>query len=458
MALRAVILAAGQGTRMKSTLPKVLHDVAGRPMISWVVDAVAAVSPDQIMVVIGHGAEAVEESLGGGIETCIQEEQLGTGHATLTALQAMGDASGDAVLVLPGDTPLLRSETLELLARLQRRTSAAVSMLTADVANPAGYGRILRDGWDRVVGVVEHKDAAPGQLNINEVNGGVYVFAGDLLPAALQQLKTDNVQGEYYLTDVISILAEAGHSLGALKATEDEILGVNNHDQLAEAARLMRRRITTRWMREGVWVQDADNLFISAEVVLEPGVRLYSGVHLEGATRVRAGASVGPDAFVVDSEVGEGAHVWYSVVRGAAIGPECEVGPYASLRPGTVLGRGAKAGTFVETKNTVVGEKAKVPHLSYMGDAEIGAGANIGAGTITCNYDGFQKHKTVIGERAFVGSDTMLVAPVTIGEDAVTGAGSVISEDVSPGALAIERSPQQEIPGYAARRRKKAEG
>ncbi len=451
--MRAVILAAGQGTRMRSKLPKVLADVAGRPMISWVVDAVAGIDPGQIMVVVGHGADHVADVLPDHAGWCIQDELLGTGDAARVGLAALGSVEEDIVLILNGDAPLLTSATLADLVSMQRRTNAAVTLLTAEMSDPTGYGRVLRDERGRVVGVVEHGDAAPGQLGIREINAGMYAFRGDLLPAALDQLKADNVQGEFYLTDVISVLAEEGYSLGALRTSADEIFGVNSHDQLAEASRLMRRQIASRWMDEGVWVQDPDRTYLGPDVTLEPGVRLYPGVHLEGRTHVAAGAVVGPDVFATDTVIGGESRVWYAVLRGAVVGNECEVGPYASLRPGSILRDGSKVGTFVETKSTTVGEGSKVPHLTYLGDTQVGKNANIGAGTITCNYDGYRKSRTVVGDRAFIGSDTMLVAPVTVGDDAVTGAGSVITRDVPPGALAVERASQVDVPGYAARRR-----
>ncbi|NOY55842.1 MAG: UDP-N-acetylglucosamine diphosphorylase/glucosamine-1-phosphate N-acetyltransferase [Actinobacteria bacterium] len=455
MAVKAVVLAAGAGTRMKSDLPKVLNTVAGRPMIAWVLDAIRPIEPEQIVVVVGQGGDMVRDAISDDVDVVVQEEQLGTGHATGIALSAIVASDADSILVAPGDTPLLVPETLAELIRTHRRTGSAVSVLTADIEAPAGYGRILRDGWDRVVGIVEHGDASPSQRRINEINGGVYVFNGLLLADALPRVEPNNVQGEYYLTDVIEILAEEGHPLHALKTNPVEIAGVNSHIQLAQAAGLMRRRINEHWMRRGVWMQDPDRVYLEADVQLEPGAILLPDTHLRGATTVAGGARVGPNVTAENSSIGPHAHVWYSVLRGAEVGEGVEVGPYASLRPGTVLRKGSKVGTFVEMKKTTVGEGSKVPHLSYVGDTEIGKDANIGAGTITCNYDGIAKHATVIGDRAFIGSDTMLVAPVTIGEDAVTGAGSTITKDVPAGALAIERSLQKEIPDYAARRKKK---
>jgi bifunctional UDP-N-acetylglucosamine pyrophosphorylase/glucosamine-1-phosphate N-acetyltransferase len=442
---------------MKTSTPKVLHEVAGRSMVNWVVEAVRATAPETVVVVTSAGAADVEAVLPPDVQTCVQPEQLGTAHATQVALEHIGPVEGDIVVVTPGDTPLLRPDTMRELVDMHRRTGSAVTLLTMELPDPTGYGRVLRDGTERVIGIVEHKDGDDAQRAVREVNGGVYAFDGGLLQEMLGRVGRDNVQGEYYLPDVIAMLAEKGHSLSALRTSPAELAGVNSQDQLADVARVMRRRINTQWMQSGVWMQDPDRVYIDAGVKLAPDVRLYAGVRLEGSTEVGEGAEVGPDSLVRDSVIGAGAHVWYSVLRGAEVGEEAEVGPYASLRPGTRLGPRTKAGTFVEMKNTSVAEGAKVPHLSYMGDAEIGERANIGAGTITCNYDGFEKHRTVVKPGARVGSDTMLVAPVTIGEGAFTGAGSVITQDVSDGALAVERSPQREIPGYAARRAERHE-
>jgi bifunctional UDP-N-acetylglucosamine pyrophosphorylase/glucosamine-1-phosphate N-acetyltransferase len=452
MGVSVAILAAGQGTRMKSNLPKVLHEVAGRRMVDWVIEAALGAGVDEVTVVTAQAAQDLRTGLPDGVSSCVQEEQLGTGHAVGVALDHLESAAGDAVLVLPGDTPLLEPETLRRLIESHRESGPAVTLLTARATDPNGYGRVLRDGAGNVIGVVEHGDASTEQRLIDEINGGVYVFDRPMLAESLTRLDRDNAQGEYYLPDVLAMYASDGLSIRAVSTDEEELSGVNSHRQLADVAGLMRRRINDAWMSEGVWMAEPDQVFIDANVHLEAGVRLYPGVHLEGSTTIGEGSHIGPDTFIVDGKVGRDVRIWYAVVRQAEIGDEAEVGPYVSLRPGTVLGRGSKAGTFVEMKNAVIGEKSKVPHLAYMGDVEVGVGANIGAGTITVNYDGFEKHRTVIKDGARVGSDTMLVAPVTIGEKAYTGAGSTISRDVPDGALAVERAQQKEIPGYAARR------
>ena len=449
MAVKAVVLAAGAGTRMKSSRPKVLHDLAGMPLLLWVLEAIAPIDLDEVVVVVGHQAEQVEEILPPGVVPRVQNQQLGTGHALQAGLKGM-EITGQAILVLPGDMPLLTDSTIAKLLEAHSAGRAAVTVLTADIEQ-SDFGRIIRDETGDLVRIVEIRDADPQQAALTEVNGGVYVFDGELLIQALEGLTTENSQGEYYLTDVIALLAEADHRVETVAADPVELTGVNSHQQLAAAAQLVRGRINARWMAAGVWMQDPERAYIGARVELSPGVRIYPDVHLEGKTVVGEDSVLGPDVYALDTRIGTESRVWYSVLRESTVGDGAEVGPYASLRPGSVLEERAKLGTFVESKNTRVGQGAKVPHLAYVGDADIGAKANFGAGSITCNYDGVGKHPTKIGERAFIGSATMLVAPVTVGDDAVTGAGSVIAKDVSPGALAVERSEQREIPGYAAR-------
>lgn len=448
----AVVLAAGEGTRMRSTLPKVLHPVAGRSMLAWVLDAVAETKPERTVVVVGHGADDVIASLPDGVEHCVQNQRLGTGHAASVALEHLGSLlAGTGVLVVPGDTPLIDGETLGSLVETHQRQEAVVSLLSTEVADPTGYGRILRDEQGAMVGIVEQADATPAQAAIHEINAGMYVFDAVAMTRDLAVVTTENAQGEYYLPDLVAIATVRGDRVEAIPSEADRLSGVNTHSQLAQAARVLRGRLTELWMAAGVRMVDPASVYIDADVQIASGVVLYPGVHLEAGTVVGSDAVVGPDVFVSESTIGAGSRVWYSVVRGSEIGEGCQVGPYASLRPGTVLRNRAKLGTFVETKKTVVGEGAKVPHLSYMGDATIGASANIGAGTITCNYDGFAKHETVVGEGAFVGSDTMLVAPVTIGDGAMTAAGSTITHDVPAGDLGIARGRQRNVAGFVGR-------
>ncbi len=450
MARRVIVLAAGQGTRMKSGLPKVLHDVAGMPMLHWVLRAVDDLSAEQVVVVVGHGADQVAETLPAGTETCLQEEQRGTGHATDLAMAQLEWQDDDTILVLPGDTPLLEGETLDALCLAREERRSAVALLTAIVDDPTGYGRVIRNG-DAVTGIVEHADATDEQRTIREINAGIYAFRAADLAAELPRLSDDTAQGEYYLPHVVDHLAERDAEISASVADATEIGGVNSQAQLAEAAAERRARINEAHMANGVWMQDPSAVYLDEGVKLGRGVRLYPGVHLEGTTAVGANSELGPDVFIRDSEIGAGVKVWYSVIRGATLADGVEVGPYASLRPDSVFEEGSKAGTFVETKNSTIGPGSKVPHLSYVGDADIGKGVNVGAGTITVNYDGVDKHHTVIEDGAFIGSDSMLVAPVTIGKNAMTAAGSVITSDVPDGALVVERSKVREIPGYGDR-------
>jgi bifunctional UDP-N-acetylglucosamine pyrophosphorylase/glucosamine-1-phosphate N-acetyltransferase len=451
MSLIAVVLAAGQGTRMKSDLVKVLHTAAGRTLLDWSLEAVKRVKPDRLLVVVGHQADLVQDALPPGVEAVLQADQLGTGHAVATALEKVdGLDDDDTVLVTYGDMPLV---TAELLSRVVRqRVANGATIATVELEDPAGYGRVIRNAEGGFSRIVEEKDANGDERQIKEINAGIYAFPGKIVADLLGRIASDNAQGERYLPDVLPLIMAGGAQVRIVTADSLEVLGVNSHDQLANADSELRRRINRQWQEAGVWMQDPDRVYIDASVQLAAGVRLYPGVHLEGTTSVGEGAVLGPECFARDSDIGPGAHVWYSVLRSAQVGEGAEVGPFASLRPGTVLEARSKAGTFVEIKNTIVGEDAKVPHLAYMGDATIGARTNVGAGTITCNYDGYDKHATVIGEDAFIGSDTMLVAPVVLGDGSVTGAGSVITRDVEPGALAVARSPQKDIPGYAARR------
>ncbi|MEX1093670.1 MAG: bifunctional UDP-N-acetylglucosamine diphosphorylase/glucosamine-1-phosphate N-acetyltransferase GlmU [Acidimicrobiia bacterium] len=450
MPTHVIILAAGQGKRMMSALPKVAHTAAGRTLVRWVIDAAAKSNPESMVVVLGHGADQVRLHLDAGISVGIQEKQLGTGDAVRVGIAQIEDlAPDDTVVILNGDMPMI---TPELVAELVARAPATAALLVTSVfEDPTGYGRIVRENGS-VVGIVEDRDCTPDQLEIDEINAGIYSFrAGDLIEA-LDQTTSDNSQGELYITDVIGILSRKGAKLEPVKAAPREVIGINSQDQLADARKQLRTRINSDHLQAGVKIIDPERTYIDDSVSIEPGATIYPGVHLEGNTTVGADARVGPDVFAVDSEIGSGSIVWYSVLRGAVIGEGCEVGPYASLRHGTVLMDGAKLGTFVETKNSTLGEGAKANHLTYLGDATIGRGTNIGAGTVTCNYDGYEKHATTIGEDVFIGSDTMLVAPLTIGDRAITGAGSAITRDVDADALAIERSEQKNIEGYARRR------
>jgi bifunctional UDP-N-acetylglucosamine pyrophosphorylase/glucosamine-1-phosphate N-acetyltransferase len=441
---------------MRSRLPKVLHHAGGRSLLSSVVAAAQQVQPERVVVVVGAGRDRVEPHLAEVAPTAlpvVQERQGGTGHAVRTVLDALPGLTG-TILVTSGDTPLLRGETLERLVRAHRAAGAAATLLTAILDDPTGYGRVLRDAAGGVAAVVEQKDATPDQRAVREINSGVYAFEAEPLVAALQRLSTDNAQGEEYLTDVVGLLRADGHAIAAVAADDPlDVSGVNDRVQLAEAERVLRDRALVAAMRAGVTVLDPASTWLEASVELEPDVTLLPGTRLHGTTCVRTGAVVGPDVTLVDTEVGAGAHVRSATCEGARIGADATVGPYTYLRPGTVLGAGAKVGGFVETKGALIGDGAKVPHLSYVGDAEVGPGANLGAGTITANYDGVAKHRTVVGAHAFVGSDSVLVAPVEVGPGAYVAAGSTVTDDVPAGDLAVARGRQHTSAGWVAKRR-----
>jgi bifunctional UDP-N-acetylglucosamine pyrophosphorylase / glucosamine-1-phosphate N-acetyltransferase len=458
--LSAVVLAAGEGTRMKSSLPKVLHPMCGRPMLLHVLAALAELPLDKIVVVVGHGADTVMAATQAGyrgdvkVEFVEQRTRRGTGDATSVALTAFAEEldAEDDIIVVTGDAPLLRAETLAHLAREHRIVEAAASLLTARMADPSGYGRIVRDQHGGVAHIVEQADATPDELLIDEVNPSIYCFRRSLLAPALRRLSPENAQGEYYLTDVVSVLRDAGHPVLGIEAPDAmETVGVNDRAQLADAEAELRARINLHWMRAGVSITDPAATYVDADVELAPDVTLLPGTLLQGRTVVRAHAVIGPHSQLVDTVVGERAVVRQTVAREAEIGDDATVGPFVSLRPGSVLATGAHVGTFVETKNAQIGAGAKVPHLAYVGDAEIGAGANLGAGTITANYDGKHKHRTKVGEGARTGSNSVLVAPVELGAGAYTGAGAVVTRDVPPGALA-KGVPAQVDEGWAARR------
>lgn len=450
-----VVLAAGEGTRMRSATAKVLHPVCGRSMLAHVLAATVATEPAQTLVVVGHERDRVKAALAEldpGATAVVQGEQRGTGHAVRTALGAVPDLDG-VVLVVPGDAPLLTGRTLRQLLRVHVQHRAAATLLTAELPDPTGYGRVLRDGG-AVTGVVEHRDADSATLEIREVATSVYAFDACSLRDALGRLSTDNAQGEEYLTDVVGILARDGAVVTAYRAEDSrETLGVNDRSQLAAVGGVLRHRLVERLMLEGVTVVDPGTTWVDAGVAVEPDVTLLPGTRLYTGTRVATGATIGPDTTLTDTVVGERATVRSSTCDGAEIGPEASVGPYTYLRPGTRLGRGSRVGAYVEVKAAVVGEDAKVPHLSYVGDAEIGPRSNIGAATVFVNYDGQVKHRTTVGADARVGSDTMLVAPVAVGDGAYTAAGSVVTDDVPPGALAVGRARQRNIDGWVERKR-----
>ena len=452
-----IVLAAGEGTRMRSArTPKVLHELLGRSMLGHVVAANRELGPDHLVVVVGHAREQVVAHLAGidaAATAVVQEPQNGTGHAVQVALAELPELAGTVVVVL-GDAPLLTTATLRGLLEVHRRTGAATTVLSAVVDDATGYGRVVRDVAGAVVSIVEHRDADDTVRAISEINSGVFAFDSARLREALAQLTTDNVQGELYLTDVVGLHRSAGHVVSAhVAAVAHEVMGVNDRVQLSQARRLLNDRVVAEHQRAGVTVLDPQTTWIDVQVRIEGDATLHPGCQLHGSTTVAAGAVVGPDTTLVDTEVGPDATVLRAHCVGAVIGEAAAVGPYTYLRPGTRLGRASKAGGFVEIKASTLGEGSKVPHLSYVGDAVIGARSNIGAATVVVNYDGRDKHRTTIGDDVRVGSDTMLVAPVSVGDGAYTAAGSVITQDVPAGALGVGRARQRNIDGWVARRR-----
>ena len=441
---------------MKSATPKVLHPLLGRTLLGHVLVAAGAAEAEQTVVVVGHQAEQVSEHLAEVAPAALpvlQAVQNGTGHAVRIALEVVPEAAG-TVVVLNGDVPLLRPETVASLIAAHESASRAATVLAAAVDDPSGLGRIVRDAGGGLARIVEERDASAEERAIREINAGIYVFDAAALRAALGKLSSDNEQGEEYLTDVFGLLVEVGSQVGVFVAPDaEETLGVNDRAQLAGLRARLRDRVNTAWMRSGVSILDPATAWIDVTVTLEPDAVIDQNTQLKGASSVAADAVIGPDTTLIDTSVGAGATVLRAHAVGAEIGPEAAVGPFSYLRPGTRLGRKSKIGGFVEAKNSELGEGAKVPHLSYVGDATIGARANVGAGTIVANYDGVRKSRTTIGEAAFVGSDTVLIAPVEVGPGAYVAAGSAIAKDVPAGNLGVTRAQQQNVEGWTARRR-----
>jgi bifunctional UDP-N-acetylglucosamine pyrophosphorylase/glucosamine-1-phosphate N-acetyltransferase len=434
-ALACIVMAGGKGTRMRSALPKVLHATCGRPILGWVLEAAREAGASRLVVVTPPDADEVRALLPDDAVAAIQPEARGTGDAVRCGMEALGDFEGD-VLVVTGDTPLIRGSLLRDVVSSHRDGHAVATLLTAHVPPPNSYGRVVRDPNGSVDHVVEAADASPAILAITEINTGFYAFDAAALRGALARLRPDNAQGELYLPDVLPLLREhRGHIVGHVTDDVVSTMGVNTRVDLADAERFMRLRLLEQHMLAGAGIVDPESTFVEYGVVLEPDCTIHPFTVLRGATKVCSGAHVGPHAVLVDAEVGEGA----------------KIGPFCYLRPGARLATNAKAGTFVEIKNSNVGEGAKVPHLSYIGDADIGAGTNIGAGNITANYHAGKKHRTTIGAHVHTGSDNVFVAPVTIGDDAYTGAGSIITDDVPEGALGMARARQVNIDGYARR-------
>jgi bifunctional UDP-N-acetylglucosamine pyrophosphorylase/glucosamine-1-phosphate N-acetyltransferase len=455
--VHVVILAAGKGTRMKSDLPKVLHRVAGIPMIDYVLAVASRLAPQSVTVVIGHQGEALQSALSGksGLSCVVQEPQCGTAHALLTTAGVLAAARGTLVL-LSGDVPLLAANTLKALVDRHSSLRAAATVVTAVVDQPLGYGRIVRDG-ERIARIVEERDASPVEREVREINSGIYAFALDGLFDALHQIAAKNAQGEYYLPDLVDIYSRRGLRVETLTVADaNEVRGINNRAELEEVSRIVRSHTNAELMAAGVTIEDLATTYVERGVVVGSDTIIHPGVSLEGTTTIGGSCEIHSGVRIVDSRIGDRVIIYnHSVITGATVASDARVGPFAHLRNQADIRDGARVGNFVELKNTVLGAGSKSMHLTYLGDATIGAKVNIGAGTITCNYDGEKKSPTVIEDGAFIGSDTQLIAPVRVGKGAYVGSGATIREDVPAGALAVTAGKQRNIDGWVGKRKKK---
>jgi len=461
--LGAVVLAAGLGTRMRSARAKVLHGLGGRPLVRYPLDALATLAPDRVALVVGHQADAVQGAAAGAtladLRVVVQPEQRGTGHAVACAAPAFDGFAGD-VLILYGDVPRIRADTLRALLDAHRAEEADLTLATICFAVPTGYGRIIRGADGGVTRIVEERDATEAERAVTEINPGLYCVRSEVLFPLLAELRPDNDQGELYLTDLIALAARAGRRVRALRIERaDEVAGINTRAELAAMEASLKAELTDRWMAEGVTFEDPATAYVGPEVTIGRDTVIGPNVTLRGRTRLGAGCRVDGTAYLVDAVIGDRVHIRFAtVIEEAEVGADAVIGPFARLRPGTRLAERVHLGNFVETKKAVLGAGTKANHLTYLGDCEIGPETNVGAGTITCNYDGFTKHHTQIGARVQIGSDTQLVAPVSVGDDAYVGAGTTVTRDVPPGALVVSRVPQRAFPGWVARRRAQAAG
>ncbi|HAQ59780.1 MAG TPA: bifunctional UDP-N-acetylglucosamine diphosphorylase/glucosamine-1-phosphate N-acetyltransferase GlmU [Microbacterium sp.] len=454
--LAIVVLAAGQGTRMRSRTPKVLHRIGGRSLLQHVLDTAGALDPDRLLVVVRHERDKLAEVVQDVAPAAVvvdQDDIPGTGRAVQVALESLTDFGGD-ILILSADVPLLDAATLMELVTSHREAGAAGTLLSALLDDPTGYGRVVRGGDGVVARIVEQRDASPDERAIAEINAGVYVFQSGALREQIGAIGADNAQGELYLTDVVGLLRRAGMPVGASVAPDPSAaLGINDRVQLSAAAAELNARTVRRWQLEGVTIQDPATTWIDVTATLAPDVTVLPNTHILRATAIAEGAIVGPDTSLIDCEVGEDATVSRTDATLSVIGAGAAVGPFAYLRPGTYLGARGKIGTFVETKNARIGAGSKAPHLSYLGDVQVGVGANVGAGTIVANYDGVEKHRTQVGDHVRTGAHNVFVAPVRIGDGAYTGAGTVVRKDIPPGALALTAASQRNVEGWVARNR-----
>ena len=453
MSVSVVVLAAGKGTRMKSDLPKVLHKVLGKSLLAHSLDSLSFVNNQY--VVVGHESDMVVNSLPSTTKHILQKDQLGTGHAVSTVISSdlFIENKSELTLVVPGDVPAIDSKDIELLISEVKTKSSSVGFLTSIIENPYGYGRVLRN--NEKIRIVEEKDCNDEERKINEINSGIYCFNTDFLIKNIDSLDTKNAQGEFYLTDLIGIANNQKQDIVIVQVDENSIKGINSMSQLNEVEDIMQKKLIEDFMKKGVYFQDPATTYIDSEVTISSGAKIFANTHLTGKTKIDEECVIGPNAQINDSKIGKNSTVVNSVIDQSTIKENGNIGPFAHIRPGSELGEGVKVGSFAETKNSKIGKGSKVPHLAYVGDAELGENVNFSAGAITVNYDGKEKHKTDIKDGAFIGSDVMLVAPVTIGEESMIGAGSVITKDVPSKALGIERNNQKNVEGYVDRKKKK---
>lgn len=451
----SVILAAGKGTRMKSNLLKVLHQIDGKPMVSHIIDTLNEIKIKDIVIVVGHQSEEVINTLGDKLKYVHQEQQLGTGHAVLQAKGLLKDKKG-ITLVLSGDAPLLTTETINSLIEEHEKTNVAATILTTEIDVPTGYGRIIRDNNRKVMKIVEEKDTTIEEKQVKEINTGIYCFDNEKLFDAIDKISNNNKQNEYYLTDVIEILRSQGYQVGAyLSKDPSETIGINDRIALSEAEKIFRNRILEKHMRQGVTIIDPTNTYIGKEVIIEFDTIIHPNTFLRGKTTIGANCVIGPNTEIADTKIGNGVTITHSVINSSTLNNNSIIGPFAYIRPNCNIEDSVKIGDFVEVKNSKIGRGTKIPHLSYIGDADLGENVNIGSGTITVNYDGVQKHRTKIGDRSFVGCNTNLVAPVTLGNDTYIAAGSTITDDVPDFSLSIARQKQTNKENYVKKLREK---
>lgn len=452
-----IIMAAGKGKRMKSNLPKVLHNLAGKPILNYVLDTVDQLEAKRKILIVGYKSDHIRELIGDKIEYVEQKEQLGTAHAVLQTKRLLSDFKGD-VLILSGDVPFLTVKILKKLLKYHQANNFCCTLVSTILKNPKGYGRIIRDKKGEINGIIEEVDLSAEKKKITEVNSGIYCVNKDKLFQALEKITPDNKQGEYYLTDLVEISLKEGLTVGNIIVNDySEILGINSRLDLTDASRKVYQKTLQDLMLQGVTIVDPNSTFVERGVKIGQDTIIYPFTIIEKDTKIESGCLIGPYSHLIDADIGKGVRVWASIIESSTVKEGANIGPYAHLRPETVVEKGAKIGNFVEVKKSIIGEDSKVSHLTYLGDAIIGKRVNIGAGTITCNYDGEKKHKTVIEDEVFIGSNNTLVAPVKLGKDSYTGAGSTITEDVPAGNLAIARSRQRNISGWRKRKKKNKE-